>query len=389
MYRLSNYIELIKDYIPENNELEYNVVQTRKKSKIFLINEVIFNFLKHFELPTTFNSVLAIYAKQLNLNSEKDLNQLKGQLQSFFNKVKGKKWIVKEVDLEPKIDFSAQLKVNDDISKYAVKEVIANKKITDLYLVKRKYDAKLFVIKLLNRSKFNDSKSFDSFKNHFISEYGFLAKFNSHYINKTYGIEQYKNQPFIVLEYINGVSLHEFIKKNTISANDKLALIFKILKGFSIIHKANVFHGDIHLSNIIIKKGNAPKIIDFGYANSYNSEQKIRNGGVYAFIPPERALRSIEHRFTKVSQYQSEVYQIGLLIYYIYMKKLPFESETWKRMVDEKKAFNIKTFQPFLDRRMPNKVRRFTIKCLETHPENRFDNAQQMHNEWKKIISKQ
>ena len=387
MHRLSNYIELNSD-LNENNEFEYFVFVTKSKSKLFLINETIFSFLKHFEIPNSLESIINYYVNDLKIKSEKDLTATENQLTSFFNELVKRKWIVKESKIEPPIVFETQLTSNDDILQYNIISVFANNKKTDVYLVKHKTSNKIVVLKLLNREKFKNEQSFTKVKKHFEGEYNYLTKFNSIYINKTYGIQYFKNQPVIVLEYIKGASLYKFIKHNTLKSQDKLNIVLKILKGFSIIHKANLYHGDIHLSNVLIKQNLIPKIIDFGYSNDVNNknEQDVRNGGVYAFIPPERALRSIDHRFTKVSQFQSEVYQIGLLIYYVFVKELPFKSETWKTMVDEKKVFDIKTHEPFIKRRMPNAVRKIILKSLENNPENRHKDAQTLLLDWQKLI---
>ncbi len=389
MHRLSNYIELSSD-LNKNNELEYFVFVTKNKSKLFLINETIFSFLKNFEIPNSLELLINYYVNNLELKLEKDLTATENQLTSFFNELVRRKWLVKEDEIEPPIVFETQLNANDDIINNTVKSVFANNKRTDVYLVKHRDNNKTTVVKLLNRDKFKNEESYTKAEKYFQNEYNYLTKFNSIYINKTFGIHNFKNQPFIVLEYIKGVSLYKFIKHNTLNSQQKISLVLKILKGFSIIHKANVYHGDIHLSNVLVKENHLPKIIDFGYSNDVkvlNQDHKnVRNGGVFAFIPPERAIRSIDHRFTKVTQFQSEVYQIGLLIYYIFVKELPFKSETWKTMVDEKKAFDIETNHPFLNRRMPKSVRRIISKSLENIPENRHKDAHGLLFEWKKLI---
>ena len=386
MNKLSNYIRLTIGY--ENSDKpEYLVVVTKKKSKYFLVNEVIYSFLKQFEVPCNLSTVLLNYSKALKIQGEGDLKTLKNQLQLFFDELKKRKWIVKENAFEPLFKLETQFKIDDVISNYKIKSIIANKKETDLYLVENRNTKLLFVLKLLNSCKFYEEQSFQKAKNHLEKEYNFLTKFNTSNISKAFKLDYYEKQPFIVLEYIKGVSLNRFIDETTLKSQEKFRLVLKLLKGFSTIHQADVYHGDIHLSNVLVKQNHHVKIIDFGYANHVNNrnEKDNRNGGVYAYIPPERALRSLDQRFTKVAQFQSEVYQIGLLLYFIYVRDMPFSAETWKTMVDEKKTFDIKTIQPFLKRRMPKKVRSFIVKSLEREPKNRFENAKQMYKEWQKI----
>jgi serine/threonine-protein kinase len=193
----------------------------------------------------------------------------------------------------------------------------------------------------------------------------------------------------MILQFINGKSIKRYIKQNRLSTKEKIALVTKVLKGFSLIHENSIYHGDIHLSNVLVTSSGQAKIIDFGYSNYANAEveeQKIRNGGVHAFIPPERALRSIDRKFNAVGQFQSEVYQLGLILYYVFVKELPFKAETWKTMVDEKKDFNINNHEPFLKRRIPKGVRRIIAKSLETNPDHRYANAKDLLIDWKSVI---
>ena len=391
MFKLSSYIELFTE--PNNDKvLEYYTIITKSKSRVYLINEAIFNFMQQFAMPNDLEIVTTAYAENLKISSKQSLKKLENQLQEFFQELIKRKWIIDEDTIEAPIKRETIFKKKDTFSTFKVSTVLANNKLTDVYLVNVE-NRKKYVVKLLNRGKFKDDKSFTKYSSYFAAENNFLKKFKSNYISKSLGYRTFKGQPFMILEYINGISLLKYVEKNVLVNNEKYRLVLKILRAFSIIHRANVYHGDIHFSNILVRKGLNVKVIDFGYANnaiSYHDtiNKKPRNGGVYTFIPPERAISSIFNRFSAVTQFQSEVYQIGVLIYFIYVRELPFQSETWKTMVAEKQQFNLKNHKPFLDRRMPEVVRNFIIKSMDTLPDNRFVNANTMLKEWQKIVSK-
>ena len=388
MHKLSNYIELFTE--PDKDMvLEYYVMITKSKSRLYLINEGIFNFLQQFEVPNNLEQVTTAYVKSFKINSEQSLKKLESQLLVFFQDLVNRKWIVHEDTFEAPVKRETIFKKNDIFSTFKVSKVLANNKLTDVYLVNGE-NSKKYVVKLLNRGKFKDDKSFAKYSDFLDAENKFLKTFKSIYINKSLGYRTFKRQPFMILEYINGISLQKYVEKNVLVNKEKHKLVLKILRAFSIIHSANVYHGDIHFSNILVKEGQHIKVIDFGYANNAVSihntiNKKPRNGGVYTFIPPERAKPSIFNRFSAVTQFQSEVYQIGLLIYFIYVRRLPFQSETWKTMVAEKQAFNLEEHKPFLNRRMPKAVRDFIIKSMDTDPEKRFANASTMLKAWQKI----
>ena len=390
MYRLSNYIELVTEN--EKGTSKHYVVMVNKRNKTYLINEAILEFLNAFKSPITFENVCNSFAKTTKARSRKDIEALESNLQQFFDQLLKRQWIVEADKVEDPIENRPLFKTKEDFLNYKVLRILGNKKLTDVYLVKDTKTNQRLVVKLLNKKKFKNEKTFNAFLPHFKAEYQFLKTFNSIYINKTLGFKSYKDNPCILLKYEQGISLNKFINTTFVSTQNKIKLVSKILKAFSIIHKHQVFHGDIHFSNILINKNKQPRIIDFGYSNHVEDVKKelkdLRNGGVYGFIPPERAIRSLDHRFTKVEQYQSEVYQISVVIYFVFVKQFPFKAETWKAMVDEKLAFNIETHTPFMKRRMPLLVRDFIIKGLQKDPEMRFKDAKHMLTEWQKVKHK-
>lgn len=392
MYKLSSYLELSLEKNKEQ-ELEYFAIISTKRTKVFLINETIFHFLKHFELPNSLNEIYKLYKNAFNIDSIEEEKVLGDQLKKFFKDLTKRKWIIPEDKIEKLVEFDTLFQEKDKFLNYKVLSILGNNKITDVYLVRDLKTHRKIVIKLLNKSKFRDEKSFNKYLIHFKEEYNFVKKFNSIYINKTLGFKSFKKQPYILLKQIEGISISKFVKNNKLNTPGKIKLILKMLKGFSIIHQSNVYHGDIHFSNILVKKNGVPIIIDFGYSNKVELDSeiekgKVRNGGVYVFIPPERALRSLDRRFSKVTHFQAEVYQIGLIIYYVFTKDLPFKAETWKTMVDEKQKLNLSKNELFLKRRMPKLVQQFIIKCLELKPEDRFNSAKEMHTNWKDICKK-
>lgn len=388
MVKLTGYIELVCETDKEGQK-EFLVIFSGRKTKTFTVNELIYNFLQHFESPTTLNEVIERFKEKVITTSQQESDALKKHLTFFYEDLVNKKWIVSEDKLEQTIQRITLHNVGDVFLDYKILSVLGNEMNTDVYLVKDLNARTNRVIKLLNRNKFSSEKSFKKYREHFCQEYAFLERFNSKLINGGLTFKDYKSHSFMVLKWVNGISISKFIKLNRLSSVQKIALVLKILKGFAILHQNKVYHGDIHFSNILVSKKLQPTIIDFGYANeayeSSKTKQKPRNGGVFKFIPPERAIRSLVRRFKEVTQFQSEVYQIGLIIYFVFCKELPFQAETWKVMVDEKRNFDIDAHDSFGKRRMPKAVRKFISMSLQTSPDDRFDSAVEMRDAWQTL----
>ncbi len=389
MYKLANNIELITEQDEAGSD-EYLVAVFTNKYKDFVVNKITFDFMQHFNKPISLEDVISHYI-EITEAKELEVELVKNQLTNFFNDILNKGWIVKEGEVKvEQSSHEAFFKKGDFIHDYKVLKVLANNELTDVYQVNLHNSRKRLVLKYLNKSKFKNKDRYYRYQDYFFNEFEFLRTFNSMYINKAIDFKKTPEECFMLLQFIDGISISRYVRHKRLSTDDKIKLVTKLLRGFSVIHKHLIYHGDIHLSNILVTRTGQIKIIDFGYSNfADNTEinhRKRRNGGVHAFIPPERALRSINRKFSAVEQFQSEVYQIGLIVYYIFAKELPFQAETWKTMVDEKKQFKLSAYQPFLKRRMPKGVRQVITKALENNPNNRYENATAMLNAWRKYL---
>lgn len=391
MYQLGENVELYKELVPDGMP-QYYVIVSKRGEKEYIINEVIYTFMSHFIEPNSLQNVIDTYIKLTKAKKEQ-ISLITEQLSTFFNQITSRHWII---NLEKPIserNFEPYFSFNDTIGPYKVIKLIANNETTEVYLAKRNNIRKRFVIKVLNSKKFTAKDRFEKYRKFFKNEYKYLNTFHSIYINKGLDYVDESDFSYMVLEHINGKSIFRYIRHNKPTSIERIELVLKMLKGFAIIHKNDLYHGDIHLGNVLITPKKQVKVIDFGYSNPVvvnndEPDKKPRNGGAHAFIPPERTLRSIKRKFSAVELFQSEVYQIGLIIYYIFVNELPFKANTWKTMVDEKQSFDIETFEPFQKRKMPKAVRQIISKSLQNSPELRYKDAQHVLNEWKKLIKK-
>jgi eukaryotic-like serine/threonine-protein kinase len=96
------------------------------------------------------------------------------------------------------------------------------------------------------------------------------------------------------------------------------------------IHQQGIIHGDLHPNNILINKQFRLKIIDFDLATNV-SNKTSRYGGIREFLAPELINQDdlIDFIGQKPNK-RSEVYQIGILIYFTLYGKFPIDEATWK-----------------------------------------------------------
>lgn len=97
-------------------------------------------------------------------------------------------------------------------------------------------------------------------------------------------------------------------------------------------------------------------------------------GGLDAYLPPERITRSSFRTVVQPATYQSDIYQLGILMYFILFKKLPFTGITWDALYDNIQQGTI-DFPPRKLNSISKKYLPLIKKCLNKNPTKRFKDA--------------
>ncbi len=174
-----------------------------------------------------------------------------------------------------------------------------------------------------NVSIFSGDKS-EEFKkgfNRFLEEARNMANFmNEPYIVNVYEYFTENRTAYIVMEYLNGISLEEYIKKSggKLSVEEAMTIIDPVLRGLKVLHDRSVIHRDINPRNILITADNKIKIIDFGTARFVEENERTRTNVVSdGYAPPEQyKTKSIEGPYT-------DIYAVGATLYRMITGKTP------------------------------------------------------------------
>ena len=121
--------------------------------------------------------------------------------------------------------------------------------------------------------------------------------------------------PAIVLEYIDGITLREYLSKCQKGRANNVHILHDILDGIDFLHHCGILHNDIKPDNIIINKLGYARIIDFGLSSSYDSIYSGVIGGSEGYSAPE-ILNGNGHAGAP-----SDIYSLGLIIRELSPKK--------------------------------------------------------------------
>lgn len=182
------------------------------------------------------------------------------------------------------------------------------------------------------------------------------------------------DHPYIVMEYIAGLDLKEYIQENhPISYKKVLDIMKQILSAIAYAHANGVIHRDIKPHNILIDKDNHVKITDFGIAVALSQNSITQTNsllGSVQYISPEQA------RGNMVTK-QSDIYSLGIVLYELLTGSVPFEGESAVSIALKHFQTPIPSLSEF-DSRIPQALENVVLKATAKEPRDRYDTVDEM-----------
>lgn len=131
--------------------------------------------------------------------------------------------------------------------------------------------------------------------------------------------------PFIAMEYVDGLPLHEFVRERGLSAAERVELLVRICDAVEHAHQRGVIHRDLKPPNILINKEGLPKVLDFGVARLFGDPIHAQSFGpavigTLAYMSPEQVSGQREKVDTR-----TDVYALGVMLYEMLTGKLPVD----------------------------------------------------------------
>lgn len=139
-----------------------------------------------------------------------------------------------------------------------------------------------------------------------------------------------EGDPYIVMEYVEGVPITEFCRNKKLSIKERLELLLKVCEGVIYAHAHSVVHRDLKPSNILVNHQKQPKLIDFGLARLSSSTSDISddNGDNHTRVyTPEFA--SPEQLLGKKLSIATDIYSLGIILYHLISGKSPYSTNNF------------------------------------------------------------
>ncbi|MGL4343360.1 MAG: serine/threonine-protein kinase [Metamycoplasmataceae bacterium] len=265
--------------------------------------------------------------------------------------------------------------------KYKILSEIGSGGMAKVYLAEDKTNGKKVAIKTL----LADAKTVSTNKNRFKEEMRLAENIKSPYVVKFYEGRYDKDTQYIVMEYVDGKILKDYIEeRGRLTVDEVVDFGVQMAKGFASIHAQDIIHRDLKSSNVMITNLGEVKIIDFGIAIAPDSARFTATGKVIGsvhYMAPE--IVSQEEPSIK-----SDIYALGIVLYEMLIGEPPFNGKdaldtALKHKTEKMKAVN--EIFPQIPQALANVVAKATAK----NPDNRYESMRQLSNALSKSLSQE
>ncbi|QVL33322.1 protein kinase [Telmatocola sphagniphila] len=202
----------------------------------------------------------------------------------------------------------------------------------------------------------------------FRNEAHLLAQINHPNIVRVLDFEDNPILPFVVMEYVEGLSGLDLLKQNRVLPVDRASnIVLQAAKGLQAAHKLGIIHRDVKPGNLLVSRDDTTRILDLGLALKIegDGENPSASGeGTAAYMPPEQLIdgSQIDHR--------SDIYSLGVTFYHLITGKLPYTAASRKEMFMEHMSSNPP--KPSKVRpEIPNDLSNFILEMMHMDLENR------------------
>ena len=235
--------------------------------------------------------------------------------------------------------------VGETILHYKILEKLGEGGMGVVFLAEDTKLERKVAIKFLPPHISNDSEERERFK----IEAKAAAALNHPNIATIHAIEEFEDQIFIVMEYIDGKELKEYCRdaSRCVFTIEMILLTYaiQIAEGLEAAHKKGIVHRDIKSQNIMITNDGKVKIMDFGLAKIRGSSQLTKMGttiGTIAYMSPEQT------KGEEVDQ-QTDIWSFGVVLYEMLTGTLPFKGD-----YDQAIIYSILNEEPEADEKLEN-----------------------------------
>ena len=254
--------------------------------------------------------------------------------------------------------------------RYEITELIGVGGMADVYKATDTMENRVVAVKIL-KPEYSEN---EEFLRRFRNESKAIAVLSHPNIVKIYDVGFTDEIQFIVMEYIDGITLKELLEQQGVLRwKDALKFVSQILKALQHAHDKGIVHRDIKPQNIMLFPDGNIKVMDFGIARFSRIDGKTLSDktiGSVHYISPEQAKG-------EMTDERSDIYSVGVMLYEMLTGRKPFDGDTpiaiaVKHM--QETAIPPREIMPSI----PESLEEIVLHAMERSPARRYQSAAEM-----------
>ena len=254
--------------------------------------------------------------------------------------------------------------------RYEITELIGVGGMAEVYKGTDVIDNKAVAIKILKKEYAENEEFLRRFRN----ESKAVAVLSHPNIVKIYDMGFSDKLQYIVMEYIDGITLKEYIEEEKILTwKDTVHFVIQILRALQHAHDKGIVHRDIKPQNIMMFSDGTIKVMDFGIAKFAREEGKTATDqaiGSVHYISPEQASGG-------VTDAKSDIYSVGAMMYEMLTGRKPFDSDN-PVAIAVMHMHDIPERPRAINPDIPDGLEEIVLKAMEKAPEDRYQTTADM-----------
>lgn len=196
-------------------------------------------------------------------------------------------------------------------------------------------------------------------------------------IVEMYDVGEDDGKYYIVMEYVEGKTLKNLIKKRgALTIPEVIDIMQQLTSAIACAHDSNIIHRDIKPQNVLIKEDGIVKITDFGIAMALNSNELTQTNSVMGsvhYLPPEQANG-------KGATVKSDIYSLGIVMFELLTGTLPFRGENAVEIAIKQMKNQIPSVCS-INENIPQSIENIILKACAKNPKNRYNTVLEMYSD--------
>ncbi len=265
-----------------------------------------------------------------------------------------------------------RLKIGSFLSHYQIIRLVGEGGMGEVYEAQDTILNRRVALKVISPEASDSREILQRFK----AEGQTLARLSHQNVVAVHALGEDQGIFYLVMEFIDGSCLNDLIElKGYLQVEEALLYFKQLLQGVLVLHELGIIHRDIKPRNIIIRKDNSLKIVDFGIAKIQKREEQSLTqhgqllGSIYYLAP--------EVINGKEASFQSDIWSLGINLFEILTGKKPFEAKKWTALVDKIIADPIH-FGDELSPSVPNQLQIIILKMCAKEPAQRYGSVKEI-----------